>query len=115
MYKSIKIIFGFVLAISTAVSYAGNTGYANITHIGCVSTSSNCFVYIDKPVAGPDSCPGDSGRLFWNKNAEGGHSTLSLLAAASFAKKKVDFVVSGSCYSQATSHPTFNTFYVDVQ
>ncbi|MBB5211999.1 hypothetical protein [Microbulbifer hydrolyticus] len=104
-----KKILVLIALVATNFSFAGqDSGSVSISKIGCHLEDSTCYVHIDK-VVGPVDCSSSSVR--WDKDAsKGGNAALTLLTAAYFAGKKVQFNISDSCYGK---YPTFHYFNVN--
>lgn len=105
MKKFIKytlVIFS-LFNIPFSYSATGDSGWRDISHIGCHLNDGTCYVSLDIDV-GPAECSSNSIR--WNKdNAASGKEIFSLLMAASAANKKVSFHISEQCYG---NFPTFS-------
>ncbi|WP_444890828.1 hypothetical protein [Microbulbifer sp. DLAB2-AA] len=102
MKNIISISLISILLLPSLVSATTTTGYLEIEKIGCHLNDSTCYVYVNESV-GPAECNKTSIR--WNKDDNvSGKEALSLLTAAHFAGKKVQFNLLDSCYG---AYPTF--------
>ncbi|MBY3789041.1 MULTISPECIES: hypothetical protein [Photobacterium] len=105
MKKYIKYTLVMFSLFNIPLSYSatGDSGWRDISQIGCHLNGGTCYVSLDINV-GPAECSSNSIR--WNKDSStAGKEIFSLLMAASAANKKVSFQVSDQCYG---NFPTFS-------
>ena len=108
MYPKLKIIksISLLAVLVSPFTQATSTGQRVINAVGCHLHDTTCYVIVDKLV-GDTQCSSTSIR--WKSDDANGKETLSLLMAASVAKKKVTFNLDGSCMGV---YPKFN--YINV-
>ncbi len=104
----IAILF---MGVCTKALAAGETGFRKVSLVGCHINEPVCFVQIDGPAVGPSACSGNSIRFDPTASATG-QSVLSLIYAAHFSGKTLNFYMSDACFTRQAGFPTF--YYVQV-
>jgi hypothetical protein len=99
-----------VLMSNSVLSEA--SGPRAIKSVGCHNFDNTCYMEISGEVVGPPECRSTSIR--WNKkNDANGEAILTLVSAALFADKTVEFYLSSSCYVSQTNYPTISYLKVN--
>ena len=112
MSKFVNLTLLISLLISfSALSKEGETGWRNITLMGCHLTDGSCFIHIDGPAVGPENCKGNDIR-FSVLDSPNGKIWLSLAQGAYVTEKQISFYIKG-CYAKQPSYPTFTYGHIN--